>query len=356
LKPILAYESFIEKFPNVTNKGKQLAEGLLPLYASPELAGLVAALMTDGHVDWYTNNGNSRTKRITLYSSKREECEWFLRLVKKIFGVSGKIEAYVPNHNNWIKQPYKANVFNAVVARILILAGAPAGNKTEKEFLIPEWIMGGNLEIKREFLRTFFTFEGGKPFVKRSKGHAYQMSLFMNKSPDLLDNAFNFFNQIVTLLDFFGVSCSRIANRISKNVTYYTGKNTIYFTITNHKSIVNFYHNIGFLNSVKQARLESCVLDIAKFHRLKSDAICRLIKHAKRTIGTDRELTDYLNKFTAVKYSYRQIEHFRKKEIAVPLEIVSALIVLLEDNSVLKELPDYAVPLLTCSSVRASPV
>lgn len=203
MKPIVTYEGFIDKFPNVTNKSKQLAEELLPLYAFPELAGLVAALMTDGHVDWYANNGNPRTKRITLYSSRREECAWFLCLVKKIFRVSGKIEAYTPNHDNWIKQPYKANVFNAVIARILILAGAPAGNKTEKEFLIPEWIMNGNPEIKREFLRTFFTFEAGKPYVKRNKGHAYQMSLFMNKSTDLLANAFNFFNQIVNLLDFF---------------------------------------------------------------------------------------------------------------------------------------------------------
>ncbi|MCX6798906.1 MAG: hypothetical protein NTW59_02290 [Candidatus Diapherotrites archaeon] len=337
---VVTFEQLMEAFPRIKNKSKELAKKILPLCASSELAAIIAALMSDGHIEWYTHDGRPRTRKIILYSSNKIECDWFLFLIKLVFGVTGKVQAYTPNHSNWRKQPYKAIVHSAVVARILILAGAPAGNKTEKEFLAPNWIMNGCREIKKEFLRVFFSFEAGTPYRKSKVGHGFQTALFMNKDPRILENGIAFLRQIIKLLNFFGVSCSKVVSR-QYSGGFNSKKNTVYFTITSQKSVVNFYRNIGFLNPLKQSRLESCVLDISKFHRFESDAVCKLMEEVKEKIGADRKLAACINSFTEARYSKRQMEHFRRKETWIPLELVWALIKIKKDEAILKELPDY---------------
>lgn len=150
-KSIVTYKAFIEKFPSVKPKSKELAKKLLPLYPTPELAQIAGALMTDGHIDWYSSDGRPRTRKIILYSSNREECEWFLNLIKNIFSINGKVIAYIPKYGNYKLQPYKAVVWNSVIARILILAGVPAGDKTKLNYSVPRWIKGGNIQINKNF-------------------------------------------------------------------------------------------------------------------------------------------------------------------------------------------------------------
>jgi hypothetical protein len=338
--PIVTYDMLIKEFPKITQKSKNKAKEILPLYPSPELAMLVATLMTDGHVDWYINDGRPRTRRITLYSSDKNECDWFVDLVDKIFNVRGRTQTYIPNHSNWKKQPYKAHVFCAVVARILILAGAPAGNKTEKEFLVPYWIMEGNIDIRRAFLKTFFSFEGSVPYRKKDRPHTFQMGLVMNKSKILLRNGVDFFCQLRELLNEFGVSCSKIETRPTSSYLS-KGGYSIYFSITNQKSIIYFYQNIGFLNDTKQAKLESCFKEIHMYHRLRFNCIGRLFDQAKYIIGTDKQIAEKINKFTNTKYTNRQMEHFRRNETSVPLEVIFALIKIKKDRTILNELPDY---------------
>ncbi|MBM3303698.1 MAG: hypothetical protein FJY76_01265 [Candidatus Aenigmarchaeota archaeon] len=351
MQPIVTYDGMIARFPNMRPKSVELAKKLLPIYPSPELASVVAALMTDGHVDWYTGVGSPRTRKVVLYSSNKEECEWFIKTCKNIFGFEGKVIAYDPKYGFYRKQPYKAVISNACIAMILILCGAPAGDKTKKNFLIPDWIMNGYDEIKRQFLRAFFSFEASMPFRKSKRHHAFQMSLFMNKSSHLLQNSIDFFSQIIKLLECFGVACSRIASR-----PHSIGKNTTYFTITNQKSIVNFYRNIGFSSPDKQARLKSCILDISRFHRLKSGFVCELIQEMKNRIGTDFNLATCVNNFTENKYSKRQMEHFRRNEIAVPLEIISALIKIKNDETILEKMPYYVQTLLKLESSAHVPL
>jgi len=277
---IVTFEQFVKSFPRITNKSKVLAKRILPLHASPELAALVAALMTDGHVEWYTSDGNSRAKKIILYLSNKAECEWFFSLVLKVFGTEGQIQAYKPKSGYFKKQPYKAFVSSATITQILILAGSPIGNKTEKEFLIPNWIMDSNSEIKSRFLQTFFTFEASKPRVKTNREFSFEISLTMVKTKELLGNAFKFFSQIKKLLAEFEVISTRtIACPTTNGVGI--SKYAFGFSITNQFSIINFYRHIGYFNPEKQRVLKKIVLKISKFGRLKSSKVCALIGEIK---------------------------------------------------------------------------
>ena len=98
MNAVVTFNQFIKAFPTVTKKSKKLAKEILPLYPSVELAQIVGALLTDGHVDWYTSDGRPRTRKIILYSSNKQECFWFIDLCKKVFGVKGKVVAYIPKY------------------------------------------------------------------------------------------------------------------------------------------------------------------------------------------------------------------------------------------------------------------
>jgi len=336
---IVDLNKLAKEFPGITKKSQEFAKRILPLYASPELAAIAAALMTDGHIDWYTSDGRPRTRKIVLYSSNRAECEWFLNLVRKIFGTEGRIQAYFPKAGYFKKQPYKAVVHNATVARILILAGVPAGNKTEKEFLVPQWIMNGSKEIKSEFLRAFFTFEGSKP-KKRPHPCSFQIALFMVKSEKFLQNAIYFFSQIKELLAGFGVSTSKIGN-YDKHLGSKDGKKKLHLAISGQISIINFYRNLGYFNPEKQKPLEEAAIAISKFGRTKAKPVCLLIAELKNAFGTDRMLAFEINRLTVKKYSNRQIEHYRRSETAVPLELLFALIKIKKEKNILGELPEH---------------
>ncbi len=338
-QPVVTFEQLISTFPRITNKSRVFAQKILPLYSSPELAALVAALMTDGHVDWYTRDGRPRARKIILYSSEKEECEWFLRIVRSLFGTEGHVQPYRPNCSYFKKQPYKAVVWNAAVARILILAGAPAGNKTEKEFLVPNWIMNGGDAVKRNFLKALFTFEGSKP-RRRLRSCSFQIDLCMVKKDEFLSNGLRFLSQIGELLKAFGVNTCKIGY-YAKRKGLKKANHVFHFSIMQQISIINFYRNIGYFKGEKQRLLKKAVFEIAKSGRIREKPACNLIAEMKDVFGTDRKLAAEINKYTENSYTNRQMEHFRRNETALPLEFLWALIKIREGKAILGELPAY---------------
>ncbi len=48
--PLVTYEKFVNSY-NIKNHQRELVKNWFPLYPSKELAEIVAALMTDGHID-----------------------------------------------------------------------------------------------------------------------------------------------------------------------------------------------------------------------------------------------------------------------------------------------------------------
>ncbi|MBI5227958.1 hypothetical protein HY988_05200 [Candidatus Micrarchaeota archaeon] len=147
-KSLLDYETFSSSY-NIKKKQITQARNWFPLYSSKELAEIAAALITDGHIDWNDYDGNPRTKKVVLYSNYKNECQWFLDQIKRVFHVKGQIIRYRSKTGFSKSDSYKAIAYCAPLARVLIKIGVPCGDKTQKPYLVPDWIMNANREINR---------------------------------------------------------------------------------------------------------------------------------------------------------------------------------------------------------------
>lgn len=90
--------------------------------------------------------------------------------------------------------------FQSLVKDILASFGAPIGNKVKQTFLVPEWIINGDLEIKQAFLKSLFDDESTVSMGSR------EIVLNMKKVERLKDNLHNFFEQLNAMLSEFGIN------------------------------------------------------------------------------------------------------------------------------------------------------
>ncbi len=152
-----------------------------PLFPSERLAGIIADLMCDGHIQ------PPKKLRLDYTSKSKKELRRFGKEIYNIFKIKGKIR---PCKTNKFGKSYNYGVNCKPLCRLLILCGAPAGNKQTTEFTIPKWILTNKKYFKR-FLQRVFSCEGtvsleDSPFV----------GIVMYKSLNQYSNGLKFFNDI----------------------------------------------------------------------------------------------------------------------------------------------------------------
>lgn len=320
MTPLVTFNQFIKNFPNTKLKGKKLAKRILPLYPSPKLAEIIAAVLTDGHIDWYTHDNYPRARKILLYSDDKEECKWFLRTCQSLFEISGDIQKYNSKTGYSRGNSYKAVIHNATLAKILILTGVPAGNKTKTGYEVPKWIMEGDNETRLRFLKVLFNFDGSVPNNKKDRPCSWQMQFTLNKEETLIENGVKFLEQIKKLLKEFGINCGEVIRHEDARNKY-----TLIISFSNQESIVNFYRRVGFMKHSKQKKLENAIIEIWKKGRVKSQESSLLLENLRKISRGDRKAIEYVNKILSTNYTYRQFEHFRRNEIKVPISIVAVI-------------------------------
>ena len=155
---------------------------------------------------------------------------------------------------------YLLQVNDCLFGRFLFALGAPVGNKTKTEFLIPEWIIASEYS-KKYFLQGIFDDELATLKVKR-KRFIREAGFKMAKLQKYQGNLREFLSQIRNLTESFSVSCSKIDEprfeSVQKdgNKTYYQ----CFRILGNRSNIINFRNNINFgLNWQKIAELEKCI-------------------------------------------------------------------------------------------------
>jgi hypothetical protein len=284
-KVISHYFDLISNF-NHKKKSYKLARKWFPIYPSKDLAEIVAALMTDGHID-----GKSK---LILYSNNKNECQWFLDLNSKLFQVKGKLIKYKADSGFSNNISYKGVIHCSVLVSIFILLGVPYGDKTKSSFIIPDWIMNGSEEIKRSFLRVLFNFDGSLSLRKRGLS-TLEMNFVTNKHKDHLQFGIVYLNQIWSLLSEFGINAGKVHFR-----PHLGDKFTIMIFISNNDSVFNFYKNIGFMNKDKNLRLEKAISLIRKYKRVKAADYLPILNDLKKEIGTDKETVEKINSIYAL--------------------------------------------------------
>ncbi|MFH1333548.1 MAG: hypothetical protein ABIH53_04910 [archaeon] len=235
-KDIITFTDLIINYEGIApKKSKDYFSSILPLNLESDLACefayLIGKVMGDGHLDQlYTTRFISPDYKdlnsLRDLLIKKLNIEPFQMTIRKKFS---KGQAYVLQVNN------------SAFGRVLYALGAPKGNKTETEFLIPFWIRSCT-KLSKYFLQalledeltTIRTYD--KAFVKSVRFN-------MNKSVSLKDSFGLFFDQLKDLIESFGVNCSKTSELKPQD----PNKTTYYFRIkSNKRNVIAFASRIGF--------------------------------------------------------------------------------------------------------------
>jgi len=245
---ILRYKDFLETYKTRGHRINHLKEyqKLFPLKSSPVLAGIVADLICDGHLQ-----GDPKW-RIDFTSKDVEELKRFEEEIIKIFAVGGKVRECL---TNTYSKSYNMGINCSPVARILFLVGVPSGQKVLQNFSIPEWIVKDK-ECFRLFCRRMFTCEGS--IMNDNNRKIPQVRLEMWKEESLIKNGKGFLDLLCKMMkEYFDLdSTIRITNNTLKRKDGRTTRAVRIYILGD--SVVKFFKEIGF-EGTKQKSLKALI-------------------------------------------------------------------------------------------------
>jgi len=140
--------------------------------------------------------------------------------------------------------------FEKKFSELLIRLGYPVGRKTNQAYYIPDWIMNGDIDIKREFVAGYLGAEANPGFRGR-EDNKLKKSFFVprfsiTKRVDLVDKGLEFANQFKKLLKDLDVDVSNISV-VDGNIRRDGSKSKkIVITISNRIDNLRRYLDIGY--------------------------------------------------------------------------------------------------------------
>ncbi|MBI2646989.1 hypothetical protein HYW99_00770 [Candidatus Woesearchaeota archaeon] len=211
------------------------------LLGSPELSRIIADINGDGHLQLQDWRG-----LVSFYSKNKEEIDVFWKKFKAFFGIEGRV--YVDNRQN---KRYKLFFISKLLAQFLNEAGAVKGNKTNQSFFVPKWIIKGDKEIRRAYLKGIFATEGYIYSTRINNVKTrWRIGLEQYKIEMLKDEGKKYMEEIRTMLKEFGIKSSPVRFNgftLRKDGTKSLGMR---FDIE-QKYFKNFYNEVGFDNQEK---------------------------------------------------------------------------------------------------------
>lgn len=239
-------------FEDVVNSYKSRQHGIkalsrhsywFPMVASPSLAGIIADLIGDGHVQ-----DTPVRMRLDYTSKSTKELDRFGAEVYNIFKIRGKIRKCTTNTYGTMN--YGVNCRPLI--RVLRLLGAPSGSKVLTRFPIPEWILGNKCLFAR-FVNRLFSCEGSVDLVNK------YIEIQMYKSETLIEDGLLFFKKIKSYLNiYFNIKTTEPFLGNTFNLRH-DGIRTrpIRLKIKNKESLIKFRDFIGIEDPSKMVRLKN---------------------------------------------------------------------------------------------------
>ena len=230
---------------------------LLPFSYSNKFSGVIARILGyafgDGHL-----NLNGRP-RISFYG-EIDELKSLKRFLKRI-GVNSNIYSRKRKVN--IKTPWNeyevdsnSNVLTVTsrsFALFLSALGMPDGNKIEKEYHVPNWILNGPNWIRRNFIAGFFGADGSSPIILNYT--PLPINLTQSKSSKIESNLVEFLKEISDMLKSFGINSSLYKIKSLEN------KVTYRLYVEGEENIRRFLGVIGYEISEKKKETGLWVLE-----------------------------------------------------------------------------------------------
>lgn len=145
------------------------------------------------------------------------------------------------------------------LAQFLHEVGTAKSNKTNQAFPVPKWIIEGNKEAKRAYLKGIFVTEGCIYSTKiQNNKIRWRIGLEQYKNEAFKEDGKKYMEQIRGMLDGFGIKSSPVrfnGFNIRKDGTKSVGMG---FDVE-QKYFANFYKEVGFENKLKTERLVSAM-------------------------------------------------------------------------------------------------
>ena len=211
-----------------------------PLYSNVRLAGVVADIMCDGHLQAEKLRIDYTAKRVT-------ELQRFNREITGLFGVRGVVRRNVTNRY----ESYNLGVNCRPLGRTLLLVGVPAGPKVFTPFRIPLWVRDDKAFFGR-FMNRFVSCEGCIDL----QGKCVDMDMY--KSEGLIAHNLRFFEDIKEgLKHHFDITTT---NPFVKGISVRKdGRITrgVHLKIKRRESLFRFSRHIGIENEEKNGRLQA---------------------------------------------------------------------------------------------------
>jgi hypothetical protein len=243
MKTLVVFKEIGEVYQN-----KKLAERYkhwFPVKPSERLAGIIADLMGDGHIQ------PAPRLRFDYTSSDKKELERFGKEIFDLFGIGGKAR---PCRTNRYGKTYNYGVNCMALAKVLILAGTPAGAKVKQSFRIPNWILK-NKKFFRRFISRLYSCEG---CVDRKSPW---IGIEMWKTLDKMEDGMLFFHDIKSGLEkhFRIITSNPFTCKIKPTLPKRVETAPIRITIRRKDSVKRFFKYVGFDDKNKQFKLEQSI-------------------------------------------------------------------------------------------------
>jgi len=251
----------------------------LPIMGSPFLSSLVGRSFGDGCIGPISFN----------YTNKNMEL---------IADTTRKVMMLPIENVNLNKRYYKAISvqYAKLVRNILVASGAPVGRKTSQQLYVPPWIKNDSFEIKASFIQALFDDEATVSVSSR------QIVLGMWKRSDIIDNLTNFFSEIKSILNEFGINGITITDGnecVHKDGIVTKEKRLRICGIANFEK---FKEKVGFFSSRKNELLNEVIQSTQKSLLKKYSSKIKIIELLKtkgqlntselaKEIGKSRRIT-----------------------------------------------------------------
>jgi len=242
-KIILTYRDVLSMYKSEYHGIKALSQYThwFPIKSSAKLAGVVADLMGDGHLQ-------DPKFRIDYTSNSTKELKRFDDEIFNLFGINGKIRDCTTNKYN----TKNLGINNKPLGRVLKLIGVPGGAKVLITFSIPNWILRDKVNFTR-FINRLMSCEGCIDLQYK------YIELRMHKSLKLIEDGKNFFNDIKKYLDkYFSIKTTNVflAGKPSIRKDGIKTK-AIRIKIKRKDSVLKYRNYIGFDNEIKKKKLDA---------------------------------------------------------------------------------------------------
>lgn len=195
---------------------------LVPLKENHELLPIIArlsgALFSDGNI-YFKKSNNYREISFTL--GQKEDVFNVTRDIKRLGFKKLHFMERTKQHNikgrKFIMHTFRVKSCSTALFLFFKSLGIPVGDKRKQRGIIPNWIMDGSTEIKKEFLSAYLGGDGPKLsiIVQKGKNRGPHNQILINdiefhKKSKFTKEGLFFANQLKDLLEDQGVKVNKI--------------------------------------------------------------------------------------------------------------------------------------------------